>query len=63
MISSCFAFRDDAQTKLMALKEKADKELAQYNTELKVPVVCLSSSLIAHPYLLLLFLTGVGESD
>ena len=27
---------DDAQNKLVALKEKADKELAQYTTELKV---------------------------
>lgn len=28
--------RDDAQNKLVALKEKADKELAQYSMELKV---------------------------
>ena len=28
--------RDDAQTKMLGLKEKADKELAQYTTELKV---------------------------
>ena len=28
--------RDDAQTRMLALKEKADKELAQYNMELKV---------------------------
>ena len=27
--------RDDAQNKMLALKEKADKELTQYNTELK----------------------------
>lgn len=27
--------RDEAQGKMMALKEKADKDLAQYNTELK----------------------------
>ena len=30
--------RDDAQTKMLALKEKADKELAQYTMELKVSV-------------------------
>ena len=28
--------RDDSQTKLLSLKEKADKELAQYTMELKV---------------------------
>ena len=28
-------FRDEAQGKMMALKEKADKDLSQYNTELK----------------------------
>ena len=27
--------RDEAQNKMLALKEKADKEMAQYNTELK----------------------------
>lgn len=27
--------RDEAQSKMLALKEKADKELTQYNTELK----------------------------
>lgn len=27
--------RDDAQNKMLALKEKAEKELAQYNVELK----------------------------
>lgn len=27
--------RDEAQGKMMALKEKADKDLSQYNTELK----------------------------
>lgn len=30
--------RDDAQSKLLSLKEKADKELAQYTMELKVCV-------------------------
>lgn len=28
-------YRDDAQNKMLALKEKADKELGQYNMELK----------------------------
>lgn len=28
-------YRDEAQNKMLALKEKADKEMAQYNTELK----------------------------
>ena len=28
--------RDDAQTKLLSLKEKADKEVAQYEMEVKV---------------------------
>ena len=28
--------RDDAQTKLISLKEKADKEVAQYEMEVKV---------------------------
>ena len=32
--------RDDAQAKLLSLKEKADKELAQYSTELKVLLDC-----------------------
>ena len=27
--------RDEAQNKMLALKEKADKEMSQYNTELK----------------------------
>ena len=27
--------RDEAQNKMLALKEKADKEMTQYNTELK----------------------------
>ena len=31
-----YFFREDAQTKLLALKDKADKELAQYRMELKV---------------------------
>lgn len=31
-----FLLREDAQGKLLALKDKADKELAQYQTELKV---------------------------
>ena len=31
----CCTFRDDAQNKMMALKEKAEKELAHYNMELK----------------------------
>jgi hypothetical protein len=28
-------YRDDAQNKMLALKEKAEKELAQFNVELK----------------------------
>ena len=28
-------YRDEAQNKMLALKEKADKEMTQYNTELK----------------------------
>ena len=30
-----FSCRDDAQNKMIALKEKSDKELLQYNMELK----------------------------
>ena len=30
-----YSNRDEAQGKMMALKEKADKDLTQYNTELK----------------------------
>ena len=30
-----FHFRDDAQNKMLALKDKAEKELMQYNVELK----------------------------
>ena len=30
-----YVYRDDAQNKMLALKEKADKELGQYNMELK----------------------------
>jgi len=32
---SLFDLRDDAQNKMIALKEKSDKELLQYNMELK----------------------------
>ena len=35
--------RDEAQTKLLSLKEKADKEVAQYEMEVKVhtyAVIC-----------------------
>ncbi|XP_064383844.1 uncharacterized protein LOC135332862 [Halichondria panicea] len=35
MSSQAYESRDDAQNKMLALKEKADKELTQYNTELK----------------------------
>lgn len=30
-----FSLRDDAQSKMLALKEKSDKDLLQYNMELK----------------------------
>jgi len=33
--TAAYEARDEAQGKMMALKEKADKDLAQYNTELK----------------------------
>lgn len=33
--TTAYEARDEAQGKMMALKEKADKDLAQYNTELK----------------------------
>lgn len=33
--TSAYSAREDAQTKLLALKDKADKELAQYRMELK----------------------------
>ena len=36
MATQAYDSRDDAQTKMLALKEKADKEMAQYNMELKV---------------------------
>ena len=36
MSTLAYSARDEAQTKMLALKEKADKELAQYNMELKV---------------------------
>ena len=36
MSTQAYGARDEAQTKMLALKEKADKELAQYNMELKV---------------------------
>lgn len=35
MSTLAYSARDEAQTKMLALKEKADKELAQYNMELK----------------------------
>lgn len=35
MSTLAYEARDEAQSKMLALKEKADKELAQYNTELK----------------------------
>ena len=31
-----YSIRDDAQSKKMALKEKTEKEITQYNMELKV---------------------------
>ena len=31
----CTIYRDDAQNKMLALKEKAEKELNQFNVELK----------------------------
>ena len=40
MATQAYDSRDDAQTKMLALKEKADKEMAQYNMELKV--LCVS---------------------
>ena len=33
--SFIWCFRDDAQTKMLALKEKSDKDVAQHNMELK----------------------------
>ena len=36
MATQAYGSRDDAQVKMLALKEKADKEMAQYNMELKV---------------------------
>ena len=40
MSTLAYSARDEAQTKMLALKEKADKELAQYNMELKVSKLC-----------------------
>ncbi len=36
MSTQAYDARDETQAKMLGLKEKADKELAQYNMELKV---------------------------
>jgi hypothetical protein len=46
MSTLAYSARDEAQTKMLALKEKADKELAQYNMELKVNKLCSACTYI-----------------
>ena len=40
--------RDDAQAKMLALKEKADKELAQHSMEIKVHVHYVTAYYVIH---------------
>jgi hypothetical protein len=54
--TSAYDARDDAQTKMMALKEKSDKDLLQYNMELKELM-----RVIDHDKKLKEFMTAKGE--
>jgi len=63
ILQLCHCVRDDAQSKKLALKEKTDKEIIQYNLELKVLIYLKRVAVLCVAYIPLILLSGVDTCD